>query len=827
MSAPTRMANVLSLLGALLATSLVMGLLAAGLVLPAVGASGQATKRSIAMFNDLPGEFEVNPLQQQSRILATNGSVLATPYDENRIVVPLTKISPLMQQAQVAIEDKRFYQHGGVDPQGLARAVASNVVSGGTQGASTLTQQYVKVIMQSSALRKGDKEAAREAVSQTGTEGYLRKLQQLKYSVSIEQKMTKPQILEGYLNTVYMGDQQYGVEAAARHYFNKTASTLTLSQAATLAGVVQRPGQTDPIHNPDAAAHRRNTVLDRMLEQKMITPDQHAQAKAVKLDDDLDVQQVDQSCATSKYPYFCYYVQEWLAEQPALGKDKKERSQTLRSGGLTIQTSLDPKKMAIIDKQLKAKVPVGNSADVQAAAVMIQPGTGLVQAMGQNTAYSNTRAKGKTGINYVVPPKSRYGGFSVGSAAKLFAITEALKQGRKIQSTVSVPKPNASKGESSFAKTHFTKQQFPQPCGLGYEGWDLGNDHEAKTGAQSLSLITGESINTAFAQLVSELGACKVWKTTGDFGVHHTDGKPIQRTPSSIVLGDNSSPLMLANAYATMAAGGKYCAPRPVISIKNSKGKALPLKIDACKQLVSPEVAAGVNKIFHAPLAKGGTAAKAALAGGRDAMGKTGTMNGAISTWFVGSTPQLTTAVWAGRAHDAPNGSKMLPGKGNVLVPMKDIDLPGLHTGAEYVYGGDLAAPMWKAMMDQALKGQPIKRFPQPPASMMGTATPTPGAQPASVVAPPADDKKDSKPAAKKKRDSKPKASSTPSPKSTPNPKPTKPRGKPTKPRFTFTIPPWPGTTKSHEQSASSEPGTKPPAASPSTPKPAVTTSGA
>ncbi|BDZ56538.1 hypothetical protein GCM10025872_01950 [Barrientosiimonas endolithica] len=164
------MANVLSLLGAFVATAVVLGLLGAGLVLPAVGASGQAAKQSVALFEGLPGELEVNPLNQQSRILATDGSVIATPYDENRIVVPLSKIAPIMQKAQVAIEDKRFYEHGGVDPQGLARALVSNTVSGSTQGASTLTQQYVKVVLQDAALKRGDKEAAASAVSRSGTE---------------------------------------------------------------------------------------------------------------------------------------------------------------------------------------------------------------------------------------------------------------------------------------------------------------------------------------------------------------------------------------------------------------------------------------------------------------------------------------------------------------------------------------------------------------------------------------------------------------------------------------------------------------------------------
>ncbi|CAG7571600.1 membrane peptidoglycan carboxypeptidase [Barrientosiimonas humi] len=699
----TRVANVLSLLGAFVATAVVLGLLGAGLVLPAVGASGQAAKQSVALFEGLPGELEVNPLNQQSRILATDGSVIATPYDENRIVVPLSKIAPIMQKAQVAIEDKRFYEHGGVDPQGLARALVSNTVSGSTQGASTLTQQYVKVVLQDAALKRGDKEAAASAVSRSGTEGYLRKLQQLKYSVSLEQKMTKNQILEGYLNTVYMGDQQYGVEAAAQHYYGIPASKLNLQQAAMLAGVVQRPGATDPVNNPEAAKSRRNTVIQRMLEQKMVTPEEAASAKASPLG--LNVTRSDQSCASSKYAYFCYYVQDWLMQQPSLGKTPKERLQRLRSGGLTIQTSLDPKKMAIIDKQIKAKVPVGNEADVQASAIMVQPGTGLVQAMGQNTTYSNVGGPGKTSVNYAAPSGAASAGFPVGSSIKMFAIVEALKQGRPIDSTVDVPRMTGqTKGGSPAAV--FTNDLFNDDCGLGRtEKWTVGNEAQAPPGPMKLYDATGQSINTAFAELVGELGACNVRKTMTSMGLTQPDGDPIRPSPSNIVLGsDSSTPLDLANAYATVAAGGKYCEPRPVVSIKEANGKTLPISTAECKQVISPDVAAGTAQILTASLQhEKGSAKNAKLANGRAAIGKTGTVNNAIATWFVGSTPQLTTAVFVGRANDQK--------------PLRDLRL-GDKFYSGFIYGGTLAAPMWKSIMDQALKGVPKVAFDKPPSSM-------------------------------------------------------------------------------------------------------------
>ncbi|WP_018157239.1 transglycosylase domain-containing protein [Demetria terragena] len=704
MPSESRVAKVLSLLGAFVATSVVLGLLGAGLVLPAVGATGQATKEGVSMFKNLPGELEVNPLNQQSRILAIDGSTIATPYDENRIVVPMSKIAPVMRQAQVAIEDHRFYEHGGVDPEGIMRAFASNAVSDSTQGASTLTQQYVKVVLQDQALKRGDKDAAADAVSRTGTEGYLRKLQQLKFAVSLETKMTKDQILGGYLNTVYMGDQTYGVEAAARNYFNVSAAKLNLQQAATLAGVVQRPGATDPIRNPEAAKARRNVVIQRMVEQKMVTPAEGEKAKASPLGLK-EGGRTDQSCASAKYAYYCYYVQTWLSQQPSLGKTPKERMQKLRSGGLIIQTALDPKKMAIIDREIKKRVPVGNAQDVQSSAVMVEPGTGLVQAIGQNTEYSNSGGSGKTSVNYSAPSGGTSAGFPVGSAIKIFAIVEALKQGRSINSTINVPRMTAKSDEGS-PRAVFTRSLFNDDCGLGSsELWKVGNSHASPAGPMKLDRATGESVNTAFAQLTGELGACKVRDTMTQLGLTRPTGAPIKATPSNIVLGsDSSSPLALANAYATIAADGKECTPRPVRAIKTAQGKEVPVEVAPCKQVLSKDVARGTAQLFHAPFTERlGTARKVKLAGGRDAFGKTGTTQNAIASWFVGSTPQLTTAVFVGRA--------------NNQKPMKGISLGGKYY-PDFIFGDTIAAPMWKEIMDATLKGTPKKSFPKPSGSI-------------------------------------------------------------------------------------------------------------
>jgi membrane peptidoglycan carboxypeptidase len=688
--------NVISLLGAFVATSVMLGLLGAGLMMPSVAATGAAARQGVAVFDSLPGEFTQNPLSQQSRILASDGSLIATPYDENRIIVPLAQIAPVMRQAQIAIEDSRFYEHGGVDPQGVGRALVSNLRGGDTQGASTLTQQYVKITLQENALRNEDVKAAKAATAKN----YTRKLQELKYAVTLEKSLTKDQILQGYLNLVYYGGQAYGVEAAARHYFGIRASKLNLAQAATLAGLVQLPSQTDPIRSPARALARRNVVLDRMHTLNLISDRAWRNAKKTKMV--TKTQPAQNSCALSRYPYFCFYIKAWLLEQPALGKTRVEREKRINRGGLTIQTTLDPKVQKIAQQEINAKVPVGNKADIGAAAAVIEPGSGNVLAIAQNTTFAIKPASGKlpfgkTAVNWAVDKK--YGesiGFAFGSTAKMFAVTEALRSGMPIDSTVIARKADA---------THpawFTSSDFHDSCRV-YPGdpWPVRNDEGTRNGRITLTDATAHSVNTAFAGLVAKLGACKVRDMMTTLGLHTGSGNPISKFPSDITLGSASvSPLTLASAYATIAAGGKYCEPSPVLAITTSDKKSLAVNKNHCRKAVEPDVANGVTKILKTVITKG-TGSGNDLAGGRPAAGKTGTHDGGNETWFVGYTPQLATAVWVGTPDDPRNERRV-----------RNIRLGKDFYG--HIFGATIAAPIWKKIMDGASVGMPILDFSGP-----------------------------------------------------------------------------------------------------------------
>jgi len=694
----TAFGNVISLLVALVVTSVVLGLLGAGLMMPTVAATGAAARQGVAVFDALPGEFTQNPLSQQSRILASDGTLIATPYDENRIIVPLAQIAPIMRQAQIAIEDSRFYQHGGVDPQGIGRAFVSNMRGGDTQGASTLTQQFVKITLQENALRNEDAAAAKAATARN----YTRKLQELKYAVTLEKTLTKDQILQGYLNLVYFGGQAYGVEAAARHYFGIKASKLNLVQAATLAGLVQLPSQTDPIRSPARAVARRNVVLDRMHTLGLISDKAWTRAKKARLVTRTETAQ--NSCAVSAYPYFCDYIKKWLLELPALGRTRAERTKRINRGGLTIQTTLNPKMQKAAQEEVNKKVPPGSQmrgTDIGAAAAVVEPGTGNVLAMAQSTKYAIKKSRGKTSVNWAVD--SLYGGsggFAFGSTAKMFAVAEALRSGMPIDSTVIARTANATR-PAIFTRSDFDSSDS---CKLGAgQIWAVRNDEGTRNGRISLTDATAFSVNTAFAGLVSTLGACKVRDMMTNLGLHQGNGKPIQKLPSPITLGSDSvSPLTLASAYATIASGGTACTPSPVLTITTSDKKQLRLPKGQCRKAVEPDVANGVTQILKSVLTKGTGSRVGGLAGGRPVAGKTGTSDDSNETWFAGYTPQLSTAVWVGTPNDPQNKASM-----------RDLTLGGT-TYPGPVFGATVAAPTWKLIMDRASVGMPVKDFAAP-----------------------------------------------------------------------------------------------------------------
>src|SRR6478609_1520777 len=353
------------------------GVLVAGLLLPATAVAGTAVSSSIGMFGRLPDDLDMSAPPAASRVLASDGSVIATFYAENRAPVALAKMSPFIRDGIVSIEDARFYQHGGIDTTGILRALVATA-QGGRQGASTITQQYVNNMIIESLVAQGKGDEVKLGYAKTIGD----KLREMKLAIALETKYSKDQILQGYLNIVYFGNGAYGIDAAAHEYFNVSAAQLTLPQAAALAGVVNSPVYYDPLTQPDHVVSRRNEVLDKMLQQGKISQADHD--AAVRAPIGLNVHPASQGCAGAvSAPYFCDYVQRLILNDPAFGPDEDARKKLLYLGGLTIRTTLDPALQKVAQDQVNAAMAASDPLQRGSSLVSVQPGTGKVLTMAQ------------------------------------------------------------------------------------------------------------------------------------------------------------------------------------------------------------------------------------------------------------------------------------------------------------------------------------------------------------------------------------------------------------------------------------------------------------
>ena len=655
----------------------------------AVASSG--IRLAAESFEQLPAEFETPPQSERSRVLMGNGEVLSTHFNENRIYVPLDDISMEMQQAQIAIEDHRFYEHGAIDFQGFGRA-ALKTLMGDTQGASTLTQQYVKLALEEAARHEGDKEAEREASEKS----YTRKLQEAKYAMSLEQEMSKDEILEAYLNLAYFGALSYGVEAAAQRYFSVSAADLNLGQAAVLAGLVQNPGTTDPINHPERAERRRNIVLDRMEQLGLAKTEDVEAWKDVPIEDMLEVRPTQKTCQLASMPFVCQYVINWLLDNPELGATYEERTALLYRGGLTVKTTFDPDIYRSAMEDMTQLVPIGDETKVGAAAAVVEPGTGAVLSIGQTSTYGNDEGSfGVTEVNWSVDQQyGESGGFQIGSTAKIYSVVRALEEGMGLETTVNARRYTGNDGAV------FDPSESVDNCAP-LEPMVVRNSEGNIGGELTFRRAIARSVNTAFIPLVlSKVGVCDTQETMAKMGLHKANGQPIDPYLSEVTLGSGeSSPLNLALSYATLAAEGLHCEAMPVTEVTNTAGEIVMAVEPECEQVVDKDVARGVNDLLRSVMQQGGTGAQYPLADGRESAGKTGTTDRYVQSWVAGYTPQLSTAVYVGR----PDSN---------TEPMRNLRIGDRYY--ERVYGGSIALPIWKSIMDDASAGLERLTFTRP-----------------------------------------------------------------------------------------------------------------
>ncbi|MDN3352523.1 penicillin-binding protein [Actinomadura sp. DC4] len=631
-------------------------------------------------FQSVPVDLSTPPVPQRSVILAEDGSKIATFYYENRVDVPLKKVAPIMRKAILAIEDNRFYEHGGLDFKATIRALASNLAAGEvTQGGSGITQQYVKNLLVETA---SNSEERSSALAETPA----RKVKELRLAVAMEKKYTKDEILERYLNIAYFGDGAYGIEAAARHYFGKSAASLTLPQAALLAGIVRYPYAYDPTVSPQRATERRNTVLARMAQIHWADPAEAAAAERTSLG--LDVKSTPNGCVESSAPFFCDYVQREILTNPIFGATDKARKALLQRGGLTIRTTVDPKMQRAAQKAVDRYVPQKNSSHKASAEVLVQPGTGAVRAMVVDRSLGPSEKIGKTWVNFAADGDHGTSlGMQAGSTFKVFTLAAALDQ-------------DMAFGHRLYAPDHYSPTGL-HDCDGKYAGssTSLSNAGDGE-GGRTFSLVTGtwNSVNTFFLNLEKQVGLCDTVKMAEKLGMRRADGKPLQQV-ASFTLGPNTvSPIRLAAAYAAFAARGRYCDPVVLAKITDATGHEMKVPDAKCHQAVRKGVADGVNHVLRGVLTQG-TAAGMGI--GRPAAGKTGTVDNFTSAWFAGYTPDMASAVWVGDP------------RGGYAHPMQNVCLAGRCYGE--VFGADIPAPIWRQTMLGALKGVPAHDFHSPP----------------------------------------------------------------------------------------------------------------
>ncbi len=647
--------------------SVVAGVLVAGLALPAAGSIGLGAKTATEDFNSLPSDFTAPPLSQASTIYDANGGVIATVYDRDRTVVPSEQISPLMKSALVDIEDNRFYQHGAVDLKGVLRAINKNASSGGvSQGASTLTQQYVKNVFVDEA---GDDQAAVLA-AQAQTMG--RKIKEMKYAIKVEETLTKDQIITNYLNITFFGEQAYGIEAASERYFSVHAKDLTLPQAALLAGLVQSPSGYDPIANPKQAQERRDTVLKKMAQYGSVTQAEADQAIATPVT--LKVSRPQQGCITAQQGegFFCDYVEKTIVNDPAFGASAADRTALWKRGGLQIHTTLDPNAQAALQQSVTSHVYAGDRAAT--AMTEVQPGTGKILAMGQSRPYGV--GANQTQINLNVTKAMGGGlGFPTGSTFKPIVAAAALENG--IQASQSYDSPYSMPWP---AMTDCAGGRFKQ-------GGEVHNDSTSLVGPFSMGPAMSQSVNTYFAALEGDTGLCNVVQMANKMGItQQAGGEKLSAVPSMALGSNDLTPLEMANVYATFAAHGTYCTPTAISSVTGADGKQLTVPKSACSTVMSANTADTVTTMLMG-VVQDGTGTKAGLSG-RDNAGKTGTTNAGRQVWFVGYTPEIAGATVVS---DTDNPTS----------------LDGQRIGGQYVaqaFGGTLAGPIWRDAMTGALK---------------------------------------------------------------------------------------------------------------------------
>ncbi|MDA8277787.1 MAG: transglycosylase domain-containing protein [Actinomycetota bacterium] len=627
------MYKVLKYAGLVLLSALLLGLSLA-LLIPAV--------RNVSIIKE-KGTFSspivMRPLSIPSKIFDSQGNLIYLVQNgQNRTTVTLNQVPQLVKSAVLDVEDHTYYLHGAIDLRSIGRALVADFSGqAGLQGGSTITQQLVKQAVLNSS----------RTLSRKFSEAII--------SFRLQGVMTKAQIFQRYLNTIYFGEGAYGIAAAAQTYFGENLNQLDVAQSALLAALIENPSGYDPFYYPTYAMQRRNLAIEQMFQYGTISRAQEIAAKKEPLPT------VSHRPTFNSPSAFVTEVVSELETEPQfsfLGSDPTQRYASLTNGGYSIQTTLNPTDQAYADAAVKKIVPNTNGK-YTAALVSTDPKTGNVLAM-----VSGNPNPGSGGFNVAT---GRGGtGRQPGSSFKIFTLASALESGYSPTDIID--------GTGPCTFTVPNTKPFPY----------VASNAEPGYGLMTLTDATANSVNCAYIRLAIKVGLQNVVDTAHIMGVK----SPLLAVPSVAIGSEDVTPLEMATAYGVLASGGYLHPARFITSVIDSTGKYVYNPVVSSQRVLSSRIVAVMDSVLQQVIIRGtGTAA----AIGRPAAGKTGTTDNFTDGWFDGYTPQMVTTVWMGD----PAGD----------VPMYDV-------GGIPVYGGTYPARIWHSYMASALSGQPVEQFP-------------------------------------------------------------------------------------------------------------------
>ncbi|MDQ1526339.1 MAG: hypothetical protein QOG18_952 [Microbacteriaceae bacterium] len=625
--------------------SALAGVLIAALTIPAVVVAKQATDASAGFFDALPGYLTLDVQTQRNIIYANRDGQpvpIARVFDQDREDVAWDGVSGYVKDAAVAGEDRRFWEHGGIDLEAIARAAAGNAVNGEvTSGSSTIAMQLVKNLLIQRALRVENPRAQKLAYNAAIEDSLNRKLREMKYAIGLEKRYSKQDILLGYLNIAGFGGNTYGIEAAAEKYFSVSAKQVTLPQAASLVAMLQQPNLrnlSDPALYP-ANKVRRDFILGNMRELGYITRAQYVDAIATPIAPKLGP--VNNGCLyASDAKFACDYATRLVPTLAALGTTATERKATWAAGGNKIYLSVDLNQQDVAQASLAASAPPGETRfALGASAVAVQPGTGRILVMAQNKDFDNSgTGSGPTATAVNFSTDKQFGGssgFATGSTYKIFTLAQWLKDGHTLSETV-----------NGTVRT-FQQSSFNSRCARFVGVYAPKNDSPGEDGNWTVAAATVASVNVAFITMAQQLDLCDITDTAKAMGVHRADGADLRIFPSAVIGTNEIAPLTMAGAIATIGANGVYCAPTIVDKVVRPDGKEYPGQEKSCSQALEPRIASTVAYALAAVM-KSGTGRPGNPQDGVPIVGKTGTTNYADQNWLIATTTKVSLAVWVG-----------------------------------------------------------------------------------------------------------------------------------------------------------------------------------